>query len=531
MRRWIGAVFALVCFSTTASAQTPNAIADEARRAVMGEDSSPPREALSARSPEPAAQSGTIDPARYVVGPGDRFELQLRGRLARTTSLTVDPEGRLSLPEAGTIDLAGLTLIQARQKVRDRMARAFRGVESELRLVQLRRFKVFVTGDVDTPGAYEVTAVSRVSEIVALAKPRPTASLRNVTLRHRDGSVSRADLALLASAGDAAGDGSMLDGDVVDIPVAREFVTSSGALARPGRFELAPGDSLSTLVRLSGGLLPSSSLDHAVVVRFTSATERESLAVALNGEGAAALATPLRDGDVLFIYYQPDFHQVPSVNLVGEVARPGSYPIRVGHDRLSDLIGWAGGLGARANAGNMVLFRNPEGVTDADPDLERLARLSREQMTESEYILLQTRLAERKNSFRIDWNRVSKDRSQRDLDLLLRNGDVVRVDRLVTSVRVEGQVRSPGLIEFVKERSANEYIRLAGDFTDRASKRSVRVTRANNGQVVPAGSIREIQPGDFIWVPERRERDPWNTFRDVLAVAGQIAVIVVAVRR
>lgn len=514
-----------------ARAQTSTSNPEDARHPMIDEDPTLSSGVRSARILTPSAQPGTIDADRYIVGPGDRFELQLRGRLARTTMIMVDPEGRLSLPEAGTIDLTGATLAQARQRVRESMARAFQGVAAELRLVQLRRFRVFVTGEVEAPGAYEATAVSRTSEILAMAKPRTGASLRNVMLRHRDGRVNRADLVLLANAGDAIADASVLDGDVVDVPVAREFVTSAGALARPGRFELGRGDSLSTLLRISGGLLPSASLDRAVLVRFTSATVRESLVIALHGDETGVLVTPLRDGDALFVYYQSDFHQVPSVSIIGEVARPGIFPIRVGHDRLSDLIGWAGGLGAHSNAGSLVLLRNPEGASDADPDLDRLARLSREQMTESEYILFQTRLAERKNSFRIDWSRVTSDGNQRDLDLLLRNGDLVRVERLVTSVRVEGQVRHPGLIEFVGRRGPSEYIRLAGGFTGRASKGSIRITRANNGQVVPAGNVSEIQPGDFIWVPERRERDPWTIFRDVLTVAGQVAVIVVAVRR
>jgi protein involved in polysaccharide export with SLBB domain len=149
-------------------------------------------------------------------------------------------------------------------------------------------------------------------------------------------------------------------------------------------------------------------------------------------------------------------------------------------------------------------------------------------MTESEYTKLETKLAERKNSFTIDWSRVEAGSAN---DPLLQEGDFVRVDRFVPTVRIEGQVKRPGYVDYAPGRTLGEYIQLAGGFTDRSARTSVRVSRSLTGQIIPARSLRGVQPGDFIWVPERRDFDAWTSFRDVITVAGQVAVVIFTLSR
>ena len=70
-------------------------------------------------------------------------------------------------------------------------------------------------------------------------------------------------------------------------------------------------------------------------------------------------------------------------------------------------------------------------------------------MTASEYTKLTTKLASLREDYRIDWKRL-KERPQ-ELDLLLRDGDVVRVERLVPSIRVDGEVTHPGILSYRQE--------------------------------------------------------------------------------
>jgi protein involved in polysaccharide export with SLBB domain len=464
----------------------------------------------------------------YQLGPGDLLELDLWGRLAKSVLLEVSPEGKIFLSGSGSIDVAGRTLAETRSRVLELVGRTFRGVRAELRLVRLRTIKVYVSGSVTKPGAYDATPVMRASEAVALAGTEKESSRRNITIRHRDGSASRLDLALFESTGDPRANPFLLDGDVVIVPLRTTLVEIGGAVMRPERFEWAPGDSLSTLLRLAGGPLPSAAHDRMLLVRFHGAARRDSIWLdgerVLNGSENPELA----DGDRFFVYFVADWHQLPAVEVYGEVNRPGTYPIVVGRDRLSDLLRWADGLSPRANRSAVHLLRPLEGVRETDPEFERLVRLSRAEMTESEYAVFQTKLSERRNSFRVDLDRIERDGAE--VDPLLRETDIIRVDPIVHSVRVEGQVRRPGLVEYLPGRSVEDYVRLAGGYTNRASKSTVRVSRSVTGQVFPAKGVSAIQLGDFIWVPERRDIDAWAIFRDIVALAGQVAVIVVAVQ-
>ena len=150
-------------------------------------------------------------------------------------------------------------------------------------------------------------------------------------------------------------------------------------------------------------------------------------------------------------------------------------------------------------------------------------------MTASEYVAFETKLAQRHGSFIVDWAKIDEGHGDRDIDPLLGSGDAIRVDPLLTSIRVQGAVRKPGLVEYTMNRPVADYIRLAGGFTERAAQGQVRVSRSQTGQILPA--TRSVEPGDFIWVPERKDVDPWAVLRDVILVTGQVALVIVAFRR
>ena len=473
-------------------------------------------------------QAGPVDPATYVLGPGDVMQLELWGSLVRTVLFEVSPDGKVFLSGAGPLAVAGHTLAWAQERTARMVAETFRGVHSDLRLVRLRTFRIYCAGFVNRQGAVEASPVTRASEALSSVGIAPMGSRRNIEVRRRSGVRLRVDLDLFDLGGRQDFDPLVEDGDVLVVPRAVEFAHLRGAFKNPRTFELVKGDSLSTLFRLAGGLLPSASRSQALLVRFTAPTARESLWLDAASIDSGDVNPVMRDGDALFAFFVSGFHEVPSVEIVGEVTHPGTYPMTLGKDRLSDLIGWAGGFRPQANRSAIHLVRSADNQA-TDVEFERLLRLSRSEMTESEYAAFRTRLAERKNSFRVDYDRLVK--SDPDVDPLLSPQDVVRVDPLLLTVRVDGEVKRPGLVDYAPKRPWNEYVQLAGGFTDRAASSRVRVSRSGTGQVIKAKSARAIQPGDFIWVPERQDVNAWVVFRDVVAVAGQVAVIVLATRK
>jgi polysaccharide export outer membrane protein len=104
------------------------------------------------------------------------------------------------------------------------------------------------------------------------------------------------------------------------------------------------------------------------------------------------------------------------------------------------------------------------------------------------------------------------------------------VERLVSSIRVDGEVRRPGILNFIRGKGVGDYVMQAGGYTDRAWQGKVRVTRAVTGQTLLARNVRTLDPGDFVWVPEKPDVTVWEKSRETLTALAQVATIVIAIR-
>jgi protein involved in polysaccharide export with SLBB domain len=355
-----------------------------------------------------------------------------------------------------------------------------------------------------------------------------TASRRRIEVRHLDGTTEFADLDRFERSGRTLFDPWLRDGDVIFVPVATDFLYSEGALARPGRYELGRDDSLLTLFELSGDPLPAADAERALLIRWRKPFQPESLWFRLDEVYSGRMNPVLREGDRLYVFYIPQYHLQHQASIEGEVARPGVYPILEGHHHLSDLVAAAGGFLPGADLSAIRVQRRGPAAGERDPELERLLRLSRRELTASEYEVLRTKLANQREEYRVDWTRLQS--KKEELDLLLRDGDIVRVERLVSSIRVDGEVNRPGIMSYVKGLSVEDYVHQAGGFTSRAAQSKIRVSRAVTGQTILAGSIRSLDPGDLIWVPERPDKTRWDYASELLTALAQLATVVIAVR-
>lgn len=485
------------------------------------------RRAQLARGNEEPRLAGPVDPKQYRLGPGDRLVLTVRGPVATDVPLEVEPEGTILVPNGGLVRAAGRTLDDVRAEILQRSRQYYRNVELQLRLARPRTFRVYLTGEVSEPGPVTANGSYRVADVVEPARLLDGASQRNIEVIHTDGTRERCDLQLFLQTGVATWNPWLRDGDVVQVPRATRFVHAEGALAHTGRFELGQDDSVGTLLRLAGGLLPAAGLERMLVLHFTGEAPPESLWLVARDVIAGRTDVPLSDGDRFYVYFDPRYRQLRQATILGEVGRPGTYPIVEGRTTLHELVVEARGLLDTADSSAIRVHRPVTPAAGKDPELERLLRLSRTELTASEYEVLRTRLAGMREDFSVDWARI---RSGGEPDLLLRDGDFVRVDRLLMSIRVDGEVRRPGLLNFVRGRSVRECIESAGGFTNRAWRGKVRVTRAVTGQTLLASNVQVLDPGDLIWVPERPDVTVWEHARDVLVALSQVAAIVIAIR-
>lgn len=494
---------------------------------ATGADESAASGLLSLQGGAMPTLAGPVDADIYTLGPGDVLLLNIWGRVTRSLAIEVGPEGNALIPGAGPLDVTGRTLNDVRADILKRVGEQYRGVNMELRRARPRRFRLYLAGQVQRPGPIEATGTLRLGDVLTGGALAGGASRRRIEVLRTDGSREFADLQLFLLTGDAAMNPWLRDGDVIRVPSATRFVHAAGAVARQGRFELGLRDSLSTLLRLAGDVLPSAVTDRALFLRFRDATTPESLWVDLADVRGGRWNPLLRDGDRLYVYSVPRFHQQPEAVIVGEVGRPGTYPIMEGRTRLSDLVAAAASFQPEADLSAIRVHHRGSSAGDKDPEMDRLLRLSRGELTNSEYEVLRTKLAGLREDYRVDWALLQRDR---DLDLLLRDGDLVRVAPRGASIRVDGEVRRPGLVNFVAGRSVRDYVAQAGGFTKLAWRSRVRVTRAVTGQTLLARDVSALGPGDFVWVPEKPDITIWDRGRETLVALAQIATVIIAIR-
>lgn len=471
--------------------------------------------------------AGPVDPATYRLGPGDVLTLHARGPVSRDVPLEVGPEGSIMVPDDGVVFVAGRTLSDVRDDVLRRVRRVYRNVELQLRLTRPRTFRIYMTGQVETPGPALANGSFRVADVLLPGMLLPNASRRNIEVIHADGTREPADLELFLQTGSATFNPWVNDGDVIQVPTTTRFVNVEGAVARPGRYELGQRDSVRTLLRLAGDPLPSAEPSRMLVVRFTGPASADSLWLSLDDALSGRVNLPIGDGDRVYVYFIPNYRQAHQAAVLGEVRRPGTFPITEGRTSLTDLVASAGGPLPSAELSTLRVHRTATLTAGKDQELERLLRLSRSDLTASEYEVLRTRLARLREDYSVDWGRLQADPS---LDLKLRDGDIVSVDRSVLAVRVDGEVRQPGLLNYVQGQNVYAYIERAGGLSNRAWRGKIRVTRFVTGQTLLARDVRSLDPGDFIWVPEKPDVTQWERLKEVLVALAQVATIVIAIR-
>ena len=280
----------------------------------------------------------------YVIGPGDDLTVVVWGGLSREMRVSVDREGRIALPEVGTVMLAGKSLGEARQIIQSSLATQFHNIHSDVSLARVRFVRVYVVGDVARPGAYDVSALSTVLNAVSNAGgPTPKGSLRRIRHLRGEKLVAEIDLYDLLLKGVRGNIGGLAPGDTILVPPVGPQVTVAGMVRRPAIYELKQETDLPQVLDLAGGVLATGSLREIRVERVEAHERKVMLSLKLpqlkdpNKITTAVAGFKPQDGDrVLIGAIAPYSNQ--AVYLDGHVVHPGKYSFHDGMD-VSELVG------------------------------------------------------------------------------------------------------------------------------------------------------------------------------------------------
>ena len=192
----------------------------------------------------------------YILSNGDKLDITIKGQENLRRAYTINTRGELVTDQFTTIVASGKTLGQVSDALRDEASR-LHNVEINISLADARQIDVLVIGDVFKPGRKTLTPFhSMLDALQEAGGIRKTGSLRRIKLV-RNGRSEFIDLYHVMMQGGSSADQKLRDGDRLIVPPIGPTVAISGAVKRPGVYEIRKGDSLSTLEMLgmAGGVL------------------------------------------------------------------------------------------------------------------------------------------------------------------------------------------------------------------------------------------------------------------------------------
>jgi protein involved in polysaccharide export with SLBB domain len=434
----------------------------------------------------------------YRLGNGDVLDVQIAGRLEVTRlQVVVDPEGSVSIPPLGAIDVGGLTLLEANRRIAERARSLLRFADVSISVFAPRVFDVTVAGEVERPGSLQAQATQRLHELILNAggiTPRGSARHVMVTV----GNTTRElDLLRFELRGDVSQNPYVADNMRVYVPARAAAVTLSGAVRRPGEYELGATGSLREVLDLTGGLLPGAAGLDTRLTRLGPEGKKETVSVDLR-----TTDVPLQSGDAIFVppasvvqdvvEVRGAFLGVPDSSKTLTAGKPTivqRFELAQG-ERVKDVVVKAGGAAAYADLRLAYVDRgNQSGPRQQIPvDLHRLL--------------------------------VDKDETQ---NVLLQNGDVFMLPVSEDKVYVVGEVKNPGVQDFRPDLTPREYLSLAGGPAPRAKVKNTMVT-FRNGRTYAMAEAPPLEPGAVVTVPEVAVK--W--YQDYLLIANTLANLITA---
>lgn len=414
-------------------------------------------------------------PLNYIIGPGDQLNINVYGVQEATIPITVTPEGNIIIPSVGQIQVAGLTIEDATQKISNLMARtAYSTLRSgasklSINVGQIKSISVTIIGS-NKPGNYTVPSLTTTFNALFIAGgPSQYGSFRNIELIRNNKLFKTIDLYSFLTKGDGSDNVTLQNNDVIRIPSYKTRVIIDGYVKRPGIFEMLPGETLQDLLTYCSGFTDSAYRNSVKIVQFTGKDLSVKDVVSANFANYT-----MHDGDSVIVGKTLN-RFTNRVTITGAVYREGVFELDSGMT-VNDLINKADGLREDAFMQRAEIFRLKNNLT--------------------------------KEMLSFDLNDTIAEKS-----ILLKREDSVVVSSIFDLkdkyyVSVLGEIRNPGYYDYRDSLTLKDVILQAGGFTVAAFPERIEVARlikrdTLTAQDVRASTIIEVRGLEDLSSPEK----------------------------
>ena len=399
-------------------------------------------------------------PETYQLGPGDQLLIEIFGYSEGSYNKTISPEGTINISQIGRVQLGGLTIKEAREKLRRALVSKYASVGGSkpnstvsITLSNIRTIQVNVMGEVAMPGTFRLSPFATVfNALYNAGGVKENGSMRAIKVVRSGEEIATVDVYGYLFNGHSDSDITLREGDVVIVPAYVNLVQVTGNVKRPMFYELAEGETLSDLIQYAGGFANNAHRDDIRVLR-QAGPERQIFTVKAEKQASFVMS----DGDEVFVQSSID-RFANRIEVKGSVFRPGMYELGDDIATVRQLIRAAGGLQEDAFTGRAVLLREKEDLTFESLTVDLAGILSG----------------------RVD-------------DILLRKNDILTIASNKEifdpgTMTINGYVQHPGVFPYAANTTVEDLIVLAGGLLDGASTARVDVAR----RVVDPASLQPL---------------------------------------
>ena len=423
------------------------------------------------------------------------------------------------------------------------------------RILDRYQNRVTVNGAVFRPGQYELqnglTLMQLIKNAAGLKEDAFTGT-NSITRLKPDNTTEIISFNLRDIINKASADIPLKREDVVNISSIFDLrdqytVTINGAVRNNGAYAYADSMNVQDLIVKAGGFAEGASPKRIEVARRLSNSDPTSKNSAVAEVFSVNVDPQLRNAetkfqlkpyDIVSVYSLPGYEVQKTVKVEGEVLYPGYYTIQKKNEKISDLINRAGGLSAYADVEGGTLKRSNIAILGVDSKSdtaevaqERINRLNRLKRSYRDSTSNEN-IQQRNDFVGIDLKAILN-KPGTDIDLIVDDGDVIRIPKQEQVVRVNGEVLYPSAIVYNKNETFKGYILNAGGFSSDALKRGAYV-------VYPNGTVKgtrkflffnshpSVKPGSEIYVPKKPERKGLSP-TEVIGITSGLASIVAVI--
>ena len=291
-------------------------------------------------------------PQNYRLGPGDAVNVDIWGASQESVTEVISPDGTITIEDIGVIQLGGLSVSQAKARLKKVLGPRYQGSQIDLTLGQTRTITVNIMGEVKVPGTYTMSAFATVYNALYMAGgPNEIGTLRNVKVFRRGKQVTNVDVYDFLLNGKLTGDVRLQDNDVITVGPYEALVNITGKVKRPMFYEMKKTESAATLLRYAGGFT-GDAYTKAIRINRKAGNQYSVFSV---GEFDMS-QFKLMDEDSVSVDSTLNRYQ-NMVEIKGAVFRPGMYHVGENISTVKALVEAAAGLTEGAISQHAVMHR------------------------------------------------------------------------------------------------------------------------------------------------------------------------------